>query len=83
MKQKTAVEVTGGRHVAVVGAGLVGAGWAIVFARAGLDVRVFDSNDQASRGVLAFIETQLAQMCEFGLIDDPVAAPPPSGRSRA
>jgi S-adenosylhomocysteine hydrolase len=30
----------GGRPVAVIGAGLVGAGWAIVFARAGLDVRV-------------------------------------------
>jgi 3-hydroxyacyl-CoA dehydrogenase len=27
-------------HVAVVGAGLVGSGWAIVFARAGLDVNV-------------------------------------------
>ena len=31
-----------GRPVAVIGAGLVGAGWAIVFAQAGLDVRVYD-----------------------------------------
>ncbi|WP_246725549.1 3-hydroxyacyl-CoA dehydrogenase NAD-binding domain-containing protein, partial [Beijerinckia sp. L45] len=30
-------------RVAIVGAGLVGSGWAIVFARAGLEVRLYDS----------------------------------------
>jgi L-gulonate 3-dehydrogenase len=28
--------------VAIVGAGLIGRAWAVVFARAGIDVRVFD-----------------------------------------
>ena len=32
-------ELLQGRPVAVIGAGLVGAGWAIVFARAGMNVR--------------------------------------------
>ncbi len=32
-------------HIAAVGAGLVGSGWAIVFARAGYTVRVFDASD--------------------------------------
>ena len=32
-------ELLQGRPVAVIGAGLVGAGWAIVFAQAGLQVR--------------------------------------------
>ena len=62
-----------GRHIAVVGAGLVGAGWAIVFARAGLPVRVFDSNAATTAGVLDFIQAQLARMRGFGLINDVAA----------
>ena len=30
--------------IAVVGAGLVGAGWAIVFARAGFPTRIYDAD---------------------------------------
>jgi len=30
------------RTIAIIGAGLVGSGWAVVFARAGHDVRVYD-----------------------------------------
>lgn len=32
-------------HIGVVGAGLVGSGWAIVFARAGYQVRIFDESE--------------------------------------
>lgn len=71
--QKNAAELLRGRPVAVVGAGLVGAGWAIVFARAGLSVRVFDANPTTAAGVLAFIGGQLAQMQAHGLIEDPQA----------
>jgi hypothetical protein len=40
------------RRVALVGAGLVGAGWAIVFARAGVEVALFDAQPgQAADGV--------------------------------
>jgi 3-hydroxyacyl-CoA dehydrogenase len=60
-----------GRPVAVIGAGLVGAGWAIVFAGAGLDVRIYDVNPQTTESALALIADQLKQLKSFGLIDDP------------
>src|ERR1700721_214530 len=62
-----------GRPVAVIGAGLVGAGWAIVFARAGLDVRIYDVNPRATESALALIEEQLKELKSFALVDDPLA----------
>lgn len=59
-----------GRHVAVVGAGLVGAGWAIVFARAGVDVRIYDVNADTRAKVLSYITAQLRQLHAHQLIDD-------------
>src|SRR5271154_5359505 len=64
-------EMLGGRPVAVIGAGLVGAGWAIVFAQAGLDVRVYDANRSAADGALSLITDQLKELSSFALIDDP------------
>ena len=66
-------DLLGGRPVAVIGAGLVGAGWAIVFARAGLDVRVYDADPGAIDRALALIAEQLKELESFGLIDDPAA----------
>jgi L-gulonate 3-dehydrogenase len=66
-------ELLQGRPVAVVGAGLVGAGWAIVFARAGLNVRIYDVNPDATEWALSLIAEQLKELKRFGLIDDPVA----------
>ena len=57
------------RHIAVIGAGLVGAGWAIVFARSGLNVRIYDSNKATLDTVLTSIEIQLEQMVSYGLIE--------------
>jgi 3-hydroxyacyl-CoA dehydrogenase len=62
-----------GRPVAVIGAGLVGAGWAIVFARAGLDVRIYDVNPRATEWALALIREQLKELKSFALVDDPLA----------
>ncbi|GJG98421.1 3-hydroxyacyl-CoA dehydrogenase [Cupriavidus pauculus] len=59
-----------GRPVAIVGAGLVGAGWAIVFARAGLNVRMFDANPDITRKAVPLIEAQLAGLQRHGLIDE-------------
>lgn len=61
-----------GRPVAVIGAGLVGTGWAIVFARAGLQVRIYDANPQATESALTLIAAQLKELRAFGLVDDPV-----------
>jgi len=66
-------ELLHGRPVAVIGAGLVGAGWAIVFAQAGLDVRIYDVNPDATEWALSLIAEQLKELRSFGLIDDPVA----------
>lgn len=59
-----------GRPVAIVGAGLVGAGWAVVFARAGLTVRMFDANPEITRKAVPLIEAQLAGLRRHGLIDE-------------
>lgn len=59
-----------GRPVAVVGSGLVGAGWAIVFARAGLRVRLYDADAHATERALAVIAEQLKELESFGLPGD-------------
>src|SRR6202453_751479 len=64
-------ELVEGRPVAVIGAGLVGAGWAIVFASAGLQVRVYDANRSATDSALSLIAEQLKDLSSFGLIDHP------------
>lgn len=58
------------QSVAVIGAGLVGLGWAIVFARSGLEVRIFDGLEDIRSGVFARIGESLADMRQHGLIDD-------------
>jgi len=60
--------------VAIVGAGLVGAGWAIVFARAGLHVKMFDANPEITRKAVPLIDTQLQGLHRHGLIDEAPAA---------
>lgn len=56
--------------VAIIGTGLVGSGWAIVFARAGCDVALFDSADGAAAGALHVISARLSDLAESGLIAD-------------
>ena len=68
-----AIDVTGGRPVAVIGAGLVGAGWAIVFARAGLNVRMFDVMPQVLQSAPALVAQQLEGLQQYGLLKEPVA----------
>ncbi len=55
--------------VAVVGAGLVGAGWAIVFARAGYPTRIYDADPGLRSNVLASIRTNLEDLESFDLIE--------------
>src|ERR1700749_3151812 len=68
----SAHELLQGRPVAVIGAGLVGAGWAIVFVRAGLKVRIYDVNAEATKYALALIAEQLNELKSFGLVGDPI-----------
>jgi L-gulonate 3-dehydrogenase len=65
-------DLLGGRPVAVIGAGLVGVGWAIVFAQAGLEVRIYDVDPHATERGLVLIPEQLKILQSFDLVDDPV-----------
>ena len=60
--------------IAIIGAGLVGSAWAIVFARAGHRVALYDGTDGQCEAALARIETNLEALEGHGLIDDPAAA---------
>lgn len=59
--------------VAVVGAGLIGRAWAIVFARAGVPVRLHDADPDALEAADARIAEALQDLRRFGLIEDPDA----------
>jgi L-gulonate 3-dehydrogenase len=59
--------------VAVVGAGLIGRSWAIVFARAGIDVQLWDPASGACDAALAFIADRLPELQSVGLLADPPA----------
>jgi 3-hydroxyacyl-CoA dehydrogenase len=62
-------QLGGSGTVAIVGAGLVGAGWAVVYARAGLKVKVFDANPEITRKSIPLIAGQLAGLHRHGLIE--------------
>lgn len=55
----------------VVGAGLVGRGWAIVFARAGHTVHLFDVTAEKIAEALAVIERNLTDLASSGLVHHP------------
>ena len=57
-------------NVAVVGAGLIGRGWAIVFARAGHDVMIYDADAAALATSLAALEVSLRDLNTAGLLDE-------------
>jgi len=62
--------VQNGGPIAVVGAGLIGRAWAIVFARAGYPVRLHDMDAATMTGSLGYIEARLHELAGFGLLDD-------------
>jgi 3-hydroxyacyl-CoA dehydrogenase len=57
-------------HVAVVGAGLIGRAWAIVFARAGLDVRLTDPDAAALDRARPAMAADCHDLADAGLIGD-------------
>ncbi len=59
------------KKIGIVGCGLVGSGWAIVFARAGMAVKLYDQKNEASANALVWIAERLYDMKEVGLLDDP------------
>jgi L-gulonate 3-dehydrogenase len=58
------------KAVALVGSGLIGRGWSMLFANAGWDVRYFDEDPTAADRALPAIETNLEALQAAGMIDD-------------
>ena len=54
--------------IAIVGAGLIGQGWAAVFAQAGFDVAMYDPSQEAAERALKAMEVRIADLAEFDLI---------------
>jgi L-gulonate 3-dehydrogenase len=60
--------------VAVIGAGLIGRAWAMVFARAGWDVALHDAVAGVAEAGLTAVGEGLRALAEHRLAEDPVAA---------
>jgi len=56
--------------IAIIGAGLIGRAWAMVFARAGHPVKLWDVDAKAVPTALGLIEDALKEAKNFGLIDE-------------
>jgi L-gulonate 3-dehydrogenase len=61
-------------QVAVIGAGLIGRAWSIVFARAGFNVALWDPVAPAVEAALGFIRERLPELREAGLLADEPSA---------
>src|SRR3954447_457956 len=62
------------RHVAIVGAGLIGRAWAAIFARAGWSVRLTDPHAPTLAAAPGLIRDELHALARHGLAADPDAA---------
>ena len=56
--------------VAIIGSGLIGRAWAMVFARAGHPVKLYDAAPGAAEKALALIKEGLEELRQFGLISE-------------
>jgi 3-hydroxyacyl-CoA dehydrogenase len=56
--------------VAIIGSGLIGRAWAMVFARAGHPVKLYDAAPGAADKALALIEEGLRELHEAGLVSE-------------
>ncbi len=60
--------------IGIVGAGLIGRAWAIVFARAGFKVNLWDVAPAATAAARGFIAERLPELRDAGLLADPPEA---------
>jgi L-gulonate 3-dehydrogenase len=60
-------------RIAIIGCGLIGRAWAIVFSRAGHPVNLYDNTPGAAEKALGLIQEGLDELHGFGLITEPPA----------
>lgn len=58
-------------RVAIIGSGLIGRAWAMVFARAGWDAAMYDAVDGVAETALGLVAEGLDELAKHGLVDDP------------
>ena len=61
-------------RVAIIGAGLIGRSWAIVFAGGAFDVALYDVGLDIAEKARGLVAQGLSDLAEQGLLDDPKAA---------
>lgn len=62
------------RKVAIVGAGLIGRAWAVVFARAGWSVALHDATQGVATAAVPAVAQEMTALARHGLLADPAAA---------
>lgn len=68
--------MTSTEKIACIGAGNIGRAWAMIFARAGYDVALYDTEPTALDGAIAAIRVGLDDQAKLGLIDSASAVLP-------
>jgi L-gulonate 3-dehydrogenase len=63
-------ETSMNERIAIIGAGLIGRAWAIVFARAGCQVRLYDAVPQALADCQPLLLENISDLAQHGLIDE-------------
>src|SRR6188474_2870004 len=58
-------------RVAIIGSGLIGRAWAMVFARAGWDAAMYDAVEGVADNALGLIAEGLDELAKHGLVADP------------
>jgi L-gulonate 3-dehydrogenase len=58
-------------RVAIIGSGLIGRAWAMVFARAGWDASMYDAVEGVSDKALGLVAEGLDELARHGLVGDP------------
>jgi len=58
------------KKIAIIGSGLIGRAWAMVFARAGHQVKMYDTAPGAVSRAIGLVEEGLVELKNAGLIDD-------------
>lgn len=58
------------KRIAIIGSGLIGRAWSIVFARAKHHVYLFDNQNSAAEKAVGQIEQGLSDLKQYGLIEE-------------